>query len=114
MLGIPPVRFAPAAIRVWRRNPMCKLHWIICFLAMLAPAGTSQALAQAQTSVMHKPPITGFIDMQTITWHNNDDGTPDFVMGNVEQFPGVFGGIVLNATWWQMQPKRGGPIKTEL
>jgi hypothetical protein len=59
-----------------------------------------------------KPVIAGFIDMQTITWHNTDDGNPTFTLKNVNQFPGMFGGIVLNATWAEMQPRRGGPLTT--
>jgi hypothetical protein len=30
--------------------------------------------------------------MQNIAWHNADGGQPTFVIANVEQFPGLFGG----------------------
>ncbi len=59
-----------------------------------------------------KPVIAGLIDMQTITWHNQDNGQPTFTLDNVNQFPGVFGGIVLNATWGEMQLQPGGPLQT--
>ena len=42
-----------------------------------------------------KPVIAGFIDMQTITWHNADDGKPTFALDNIRKFPGLFSGIVL-------------------
>ena len=51
-----------------------------------------------------KEPIAGLVDMQDISWHNDAGGEPSFTIANVEQFPGVFGGIVINATWDSMQP----------
>ena len=59
--------------------------------------------AFAQDRAPTKPAIAGFIDMQTITWHNADDGKPNFTLDNIRKFPGLFGGIVLNATWAEMQ-----------
>jgi hypothetical protein len=76
----------------------------------LALAVSSQAFADA--GVPLKPVIAGFIDMQTITWHNTDGGTPSFTLANVEQFPGLFGGIVLNATWAEMQQMPYGFLTT--
>jgi hypothetical protein len=63
-------------------------------------------------SLKMKPVITGFIDMQDINWHNTDDSQPVFTMAHVEQFPGLFGGIVLNLTWNEMQPRRYGALET--
>jgi hypothetical protein len=54
--------------------------------------------------------IAGLIDMQDIAWHNTDAGQPTFVIGNVENFPGLFGGIVINATWDSMQTTAGGAV----
>jgi hypothetical protein len=51
-----------------------------------------------------KAPIRGLIDMQNIAWHNTDEGHPDFVIDNVERFPEIFGGIVINAAWSDIQP----------
>jgi len=48
--------------------------------------------------------------MQNIAWHNADDGEPSFVIENVEKYPGVFGGVVINATWRALQPHQGGPL----
>jgi hypothetical protein len=57
-----------------------------------------------------KTPISGLIDMQDIAWHLTDAGQPTFVIANAQQFPGVLGGIVINATWSNMQPVAGGAV----
>jgi hypothetical protein len=92
-----------------------KRDWRICVcLAVVTLWLTASPLAFAgpENVPPMKPVIAGFIDMQTITWHNTDDSTPTFTLNNVNQFPGVFGGIVLNATWAEMQPEPGGPLIT--
>jgi hypothetical protein len=78
--------------------------WLVAalFASLQAFAGTPPA----------KPVIAGFIDMQDISWHNTDDSQPQFTLDNIEKFPGLFGGIVLNATWNEMQPKQGGVLRT--
>jgi hypothetical protein len=50
-----------------------------------------------------KTPISGLIDMQDISWHDAAGGEPAFTMDNVNLYPGLFGGIVLNATWDTIQ-----------
>jgi hypothetical protein len=59
-----------------------------------------------------KQPILGLVDMQDISWHDVEGGEPTFTLANVNQFPGVFGGIVINATWDTMQPAQNGPLNT--
>jgi hypothetical protein len=59
-----------------------------------------------------KAPLLGLIDMQTIAWHNTDTGEPTFNATNVATFPGLFGGIVINATWRALQPAGGGALDT--
>jgi hypothetical protein len=59
-----------------------------------------------------KPVIVGLIDMQDIAWHNTDDGQPVFTLDYVNTFPGLFGGIVYNGTWAEMQPEQGGALST--
>lgn len=59
-----------------------------------------------------KPVIAGFIDMQDIAWHNTDDGQPMFTLSYIKKYPGLFGGIVLNATWNEMEPTQGGFLNT--
>ena len=75
-------------------------------------AASPHAAAEPKNAPPMKRLISGFIDMQTIAWHNVDDGTPTFTLDNVSKFPGLFGGIVLNATWAEMQPERGGALTT--
>jgi len=55
-----------------------------------------------------KPPLAGLIDMQDISWHNTAGAEPAFTMTNVNMFPGSFGGIVINATWDNIEPTQGG------
>src|SRR5262245_43044942 len=95
--------------------PFGKVHgWWFCIgpTILFAASATSSSVAGPEDVASTKPAITGFIDMQTIAWHNTDDSTPSFTLDNVNQFPGVFGGIVLNATWAEMQDKPGGELVT--
>lgn len=80
--------------------------------AALALTAAPHAAAEPKQNPPMKPVIRGFIDMQTITWHNADDGAPTFTLDNIGKFPGVFGGIVLNATWAEMQAEPGGALNT--
>jgi hypothetical protein len=59
-----------------------------------------------------KIPLRGLIDMQDISWHNTDNGEPAFDPSFITGYPGLFGGIVINATWAEMQPTQGGQIVT--
>jgi len=84
--------------------------------AIKRPMSMAAACLAAFTATAHaqtKAVIAGFIDMQTITWHNQDDGAPTFTLHNVKRYSGVFGGIVLNATWAEMQPQANGPLVTK-
>lgn len=57
-----------------------------------------------------KEPLSGLIDMQIISWHNTDSGVPSFKIDDLTPFPGLFGGIVINAAWNQLQPTESGPL----
>jgi len=57
-----------------------------------------------------KSPITGLIDRQHTAWADHDAGKPEFTLANVSQFPGIFGGIVINSSWNTIQPTRNGPL----
>jgi hypothetical protein len=98
---------------------------LACVLASLALAACASGGAAAPAAVATpapvetiapvglgapKIPLRGLIDMQDISWHNTDNGQPAFDIANVDAFPGLFGGIVINATWSQMQPTINGPI----
>ena len=54
--------------------------------------------------------ISGLIDMQDISWHDAAGGEPAFTMDNVNLYPGLFGGIVVNATWDAIQPTQSGAL----
>jgi hypothetical protein len=79
-----------------------------------APAPVATATLAPVTLAAPKTPLRGLIDMQDISWHNTDGGRPTFDIGNVEHFPGLFGGIVINTTWAQMQPASGGMVDYSL
>ncbi|MGB6987529.1 MAG: hypothetical protein WBD74_16275 [Candidatus Aquilonibacter sp.] len=60
-----------------------------------------------------KVPIRGLIDMQDIAWHDTDNATPaPFTTQYISGYPGLFGGIVINETWADLQPTQGGTIVT--
>jgi len=90
------------------------IHFRLFFLLVFAYSATitlsSGGLQRPDPGAQPKAPIVGLIDMQTITWHNQDDGQPNFTIDNVAHFPGLFGGIVINAAWKDMQPQPGAPV----
>lgn len=88
--------------------------WLIggVLVAALGLGASLHAFADPTVTSGPKAAITGFIDMQTIAWHNDDDGKPIFTLANVRKYPGLFGGIVLNATWAEMQARQGEPLTT--
>lgn len=90
-------------------RPMSTSMWLAAAL-LLAAAPDAHPLQRKAPAP--KPAIAGFIDMQDIAWHNADAGRPRFTLRYVSRFPGLFAGIVLNATWWRMQPDRDGGLRT--
>jgi len=89
-------------------------HWPICIglSAVLGLVASPRAVSEPANAIRTKPVIAGFVDMQTITWHNTDNSTPTFTLDNVNRFPNIFGGIVLNATWAELQDEPRGPLTT--
>jgi hypothetical protein len=82
-------------------------------LIAFAASAVQPAHAAPAKAPTAKPIIAGFIDMQDISWHNTDHSKPHFTLDNINMFRGLFGGIVFNGTWWEMQPKQGsGHLKT--
>ena len=75
-----------------------------------ADAGASDATADGAVATVPKAPLAGLIDMQEVSWHNTAGAEPTFTMANVDQFPGVLGGIVINATWDAIQPTADGAL----
>lgn len=60
-----------------------------------------------------KPPLAGLVDMGDIGFHRQDGGRAEPHADNLRRFPGVLGGVVVNITWEQLEPERGGPLKTD-
>jgi hypothetical protein len=54
-----------------------------------------------------KPPLMGLVDMGDIGFHRQDGGLAHPQLENVRRFPGIFGGVVINITWQQIEPTRG-------
>jgi hypothetical protein len=71
---------------------------------------TDAAPTDAGVEAGPKIALRGLIDMQTITWHNFADGGPTFNIANADMFPGLLGGIVVNATWSAIQPSETGAL----
>lgn len=60
-----------------------------------------------------KPFQTGLVDMGDISFYNNPASAVPFstlLNSDLGQFPGLFGEIVLNLTWAELQPLQNGPI----
>jgi hypothetical protein len=93
--------------RARRRRPFPLL------VATVSALVASPLALAAPEALPMKASIRGFIDMQTIAWHNADGGQPTFTLQHIRQFPRIFAGIVLNATWSEMQPQSGGPLVTK-
>jgi hypothetical protein len=75
------------------------------------PDPTPGNAAPETTVTSPKAPIAGLVDMQDISWHNVAGGEPSFTMSNVSPaFDGIFGGIVVNATWDAIEPTQGGAL----
>lgn len=67
-------------------------------------------LQTVQANSSPKEQIKGLIDRQNTAWINQDDGTPQFTMDNVNQFPGLFAGVVINTSWAALQPTPTGEL----
>ncbi len=97
-------------------NPPRRLFFAAC-AALVAcnpstPALSPPAATQAPSApALRKTPLRGLLDMQDISWHNVNNGQPHFTIANARKFPGILGGIIINATWSQMQPRQGGVVQ---
>ena len=79
--------------------------------ATTSGGATAAPATAAAATVGPKAPLAGLVDMQDIAWHNADGGEPTFAIDNVAKYPGAFGGVVINATWRNLQPTEGGPLQ---
>jgi hypothetical protein len=93
---------------------------LLACIAIAACGGGGRGVVYATTPTpgsvtlsLPKIPIRGLIDMQDISWHNTDNATPaPFTTSYISGYPGLFGGIVINETWADLQPTQGGTIVT--
>jgi hypothetical protein len=62
-----------------------------------------------------KTALRGLMDMGDITFHNTDAGIPvNDPQTDLKNAPGIFGAIVLNFTWNELQNTLDGPINTSV
>lgn len=78
------------------------------FLAALCALGAGSGACRAgEAPSRPKPPLTGLVAMGNIGFHRQDGGVARNSLADVRRVPGVFSGIVVNATWEQLEPERG-------
>ena len=78
---------------------------LACATLFLSPAAPSHA----QESAGIKPPIRGLISMGAYKFVG-EGGDPDNTLKQLNKKPGIFGGIVIIATWSQLQPRPNATI----
>ena len=78
---------------------------LACATLFLSPAAPSHA----QKSRGIKPPIRGLISMGAYKFVG-EGGDPDNTLKQLNKKPGIFGGIVIIATWSQLQPRPNATI----
>ena len=82
---------------------------LACATLFLSPA----APAHAQEPARIKPPIRGLISMGAYTFVG-EAGDPENTLKQLDKKPGIFGGIVIIATWSQLQPRRNATIGDDM
>jgi hypothetical protein len=98
---------------------MPRLCWrcMMRLAALLALSSLPSLIETAQASAL-VPELRGLISMGNIGFHNRDDGVPDNSIRDLEERPGIFGGVVINLTWAELEPRRGtidtGPLSRAL
>jgi len=76
---------------------------LACALLALLPAGSAAAQSM-------KPPIRGLISMGAYKFVGSG-GPPVNTLAPLDAKPGIFSGLVIVATWAQLQPTRGAEIE---
>lgn len=61
-----------------------------------------------------KAPLAGLMAMGEIGFHRQDGGLAHPSLDALRPFPGIFGGMVINITWAQLQPQRGDLKTSEI
>jgi hypothetical protein len=83
--------------------PICRI--VLTFAAVLLTLFTSLASAQPAA----KPPIRGLVSMGAFKFMGFG-GDPVNTLEPLNAKPGIFGGLVIIATWRQLQPEENGEI----
>src|ERR1700722_11949358 len=81
----------------------CSLFKTVATALFIATITVTEAHAQPAL----KPLIHGLISMGNIGFHRRDGGIPDNSLKELEAYPGVLTGVVINISWDQLQPTRG-------
>ena len=71
---------------------------------LLTPLATLHA---GEPGPQLKAPLSGLVAMGAIGFHRVDGGLAQPDMDDLNRVPGIFGGMVVNVTWAQLEPERG-------
>lgn len=77
---------------------------------MLAPLS---ALHAGEPAPQLKPPLIGLLSMGDIRFHRVDGGLAQPSLDDLNRVPGIFGGMVINVTWEQLEAQ-GGVLDTKI
>jgi hypothetical protein len=86
---------------------------VVCCLSLLLGTGRNAAQA-ADAAAELKPPLAGLVDMGDIGFHRQDGGLAHPQLDHLRSFPGIFGGVVINITWQQLEPDRGQLVTQDI
>jgi hypothetical protein len=73
-------------------------------LHRIALLGMAALVVPAMAEAALKQPISGLVSMGSIAFHRHDDGIPTNSLASLLAHLGIFGGVVINVTWAQLQP----------
>ena len=76
---------------------------VFCLLTLPLHQDATAATAAAQL----KAPLVGLVVMGDIHFHRQDGGLAHPSLEELRPFPDIFGGVVINITWEQLEPTRG-------
>ena len=70
-----------------------------------AVTGTTATTTTGSTTGV-KPFLSGLVSMGSLAFHDAD-ALPPFTLADISSRPGIFKGIVINATWSELEPAQG-------
>ncbi len=92
-------------LKVPRRLTLLPLV-VAAAMAILACSGNGQTPRSTPT----KGPMRGLLDMGDISFYTSPSAVPTNDPSEVQLFARSFAGIVINASWAQLQPVEGAPL----